>query len=94
MSMLTKGKPSSAALAKERLQFIIGRERSEREGPEYLHVLSRELRELVHRHISVSPADVEIGVAHVDGQDVLEMSVLLPSKETAGGSGAHQAGGV
>lgn len=89
MGLLGKSKSGSATLAKERLRIVIEQERSERDAPAYLPVLRRELREVVHRHIEVSPEAVLINIARVDGQEHLEMSVPLPDRAAAGAQGTQ-----
>lgn len=74
-------KPSSASIAKDRLRIMLRTERTERperEVPRFLPALSRELRDLVTKHIHVTGEDVRITIEQVDGQEVLELCVRLP----------------
>lgn len=74
-------KPSSASIAKDRLQIMLRTERTERperEIPRFLPALSRELRDLVTKHIHVASEEVRITIEQVDGKDVLELCVRLP----------------
>jgi cell division topological specificity factor len=72
---------TSAAIARDRLRIILQAERGVREGPEFLPMLSRELRDLVGRHVQVDAGDVQITIDEVNGQDVLELCVRLPGTE-------------
>jgi cell division topological specificity factor len=81
VSLPNKKKLSSASIARDRLRIILKTERGEREGPEFLPMLSRELRDLIVRHVQVGAEDVQITVDQVNGQEVLEMCVLLPGAD-------------
>ena len=75
-------KPSSASIAKDRLRIMLkserGGERPEREMPRFLPNLSRELRDLVAKHVHVTSEDVRVTIEQVDGQEVLELCVRIP----------------
>jgi cell division topological specificity factor len=70
----------SAGLAKERLRIIVAQERSSRGAPDYLPLLRREILEVIHRYVNIDPDAVQINVGREEGQDVFELSVLLPVK--------------
>lgn len=72
--------PTSAGVAKERLRIIVAQERSNRGAPDYLPLLRREILEVIHRYVNIDPSAVQINVGREEGQDVLELSVSLPSK--------------
>jgi cell division topological specificity factor MinE len=74
-------KPSPAEIAKDRLRTILETERPvrpEREEPRFLPLLSRELRDIVERHVHVRGDEVQITIDEVDGQAVLQLFVRLP----------------
>jgi cell division topological specificity factor len=73
----------TAGLAKERLRIIVAQERSSRGAPDYLPLLRREILEVIHRYVNIDPDAVQINVGREDGQDVFELSVLLPVKPPA-----------
>lgn len=68
----------SASIAKDRLRIILRTQREEREGPDFMPSLSRELRDLISRHVQVPPEDIQIIIDRVDDHEVLEMCVRLP----------------
>jgi cell division topological specificity factor len=78
VSLLGKKKPTSAVIARDRLRIILERQRGDRDSPELLLILSRELRDLIGRHVPVSIDDVQITIDQVDGREVLELCVRLP----------------
>jgi cell division topological specificity factor len=69
----------SAQVAKERLRIIVAQERSTRGGPDYLPQLRRELLELIRRYVNVDPDAVQVSLEKEDGNQVLELSVALPT---------------
>ena len=73
-----KKQPSSAALAKERLQIIVTQQRSRRGQPDYLPMLERELLEVVRRYVNVDNDAINISLDSEDEYSVLELNVTLP----------------
>ena len=69
----------SAQVAKERLRIIVAQERRTRGGPDYLPQLRRELLELIRRYVNVDPDAVQVSLEKEDGNQVLELSVALPT---------------
>ncbi|MEX0430078.1 cell division topological specificity factor MinE [Spiribacter insolitus] len=74
-------KKRSASLAKERLQVIVARERTNRGGPDYLPVLQQEILEVIRRYIAVDDDAVRIQVEREGDCEVLELNVTLPETE-------------
>jgi cell division topological specificity factor len=73
--------PETASLAKERLQIIISQERAQRNSPDYLPMLRRELLEVILKYVKVDENAIQIRLDKEGGQDILEMNVQLPGKE-------------
>ena len=70
LSFLLGQKPSSASVAKERLQLILAHERNGRSrSPDYLPELQRELMAVISKYVSVNPDDIKV---HLERQDNLE----------------------
>ncbi len=74
-------KKRSASVAKERLQVIVARERTNRGGPDYLPVLQQEILEVIRRYIAVDDDAVRIQVEREGDCEVLELNVTLPETE-------------
>ena len=72
--------PATANVAKERLRIIVAQERSTRDGPDYLPLLRREILEVIRKYVNVDPEAIQINLEREDGQEVLELSVALPSR--------------
>jgi cell division topological specificity factor len=69
----------SAKCAKERLQIIIAHERGERDRPDYLVLLQRELIDVIAKYVSIDKEDVKVELARKDNFSVLELNVVLPN---------------
>lgn len=79
-----KAKPKNTAnVAKERLRIIVAQERAQRDSPDYLPTLRREILEVIKKYVNVDPDAVLISVERDGDQEVLELSVALPEKGNA-----------
>jgi cell division topological specificity factor len=74
-------KPSSAAIAKERLQILVAHERSSRHQPLYLPQLKKELMEVIQRYFKVSEETISVSLEQDDEREVLELNIILPDEE-------------
>lgn len=68
----------SASVAKERLQIIVAHQRGEREQPDYLPALQKELLEVIRKYVQISDDMVQVEVDRNDSCSVLELNVTLP----------------
>ncbi len=79
-----KTKPKNTAnVAKERLRIIVAQERAQRDSPDYLPTLRREILEVIKKYVNVDPDAVLISVERDGDQEVLELTVTLPEKGNA-----------
>ncbi len=80
-------KPSSANLAKERLQIIISHERAQPENnrADFLTLLQQEIVSVIAKYLKVNPEQVreqvKIDLAHQGKQSVLELNITIPDQE-------------
>jgi cell division topological specificity factor len=72
--------PNSASVAKERLRIIVAQERAQRDAPDYLPMLRRELLEVLKKYVNVDPEAIQVKVSQEGGHELLELSVALPDK--------------
>jgi cell division topological specificity factor len=70
-------KKKSAAVAKERLQIIVARERTPRGGPDYLPLLKEEILNIIRKYVSIDPDAVKIQLDREGDCEVLELNVTL-----------------
>ncbi|HAB68818.1 MAG: cell division topological specificity factor MinE [Litorivicinaceae bacterium] len=71
---------TSAAAAKERLQILISHERQNREGPDFLPDLQREILDVVKKYVAIRDDQVAIRLDRVGDSSVLELNVTLPER--------------
>lgn len=82
MERLFGNKPKSAQVAKERLQVIIARERSDQSGPaDFLPALQQELVAVISKYVRVEQDDIKVSLEKQGNYEVLEVNIVLP--ETA-----------
>lgn len=74
-------KPSSASLARERLQILVAHERASRNQPSYLPQLQQELLAVVQKYVNVDEDAISINFDQDDHQEVLELNITLPDTE-------------
>lgn len=80
-------KKRSASVAKERLQIIVARERTQRGGPDYLPMLQNELLAVIRKYVEVEDDALRMQLDRAGDCEVLELNITLP--ESAGGSSAR-----
>ncbi len=74
---------TTATVAKERLQIIVARERTTRNGPDYLPLMKEELLLVVRKYIQVEEGAVTIQLDKEGDCEVLELNITLPDAPTA-----------
>ncbi len=73
-------KPSTASLAKERLQILVAHERASRNQPMYLPQLQQELLEVIRKYINVSQDAITVNFEQDGNQETLELNIVLPDE--------------
>ena len=73
-------KPSSASIARERLQILVAYERSSRNQPSYLPKLQQELLAVVQKYVNVGQDAISVNFEQDDEQEVLELNIILPDE--------------
>lgn len=71
-------KPSSASIAKERLQILVAHERSSRNKPSYLPQLQQELLAVIQKYINVDEDAITVNFEQDGNQETLELNIVLP----------------
>jgi len=77
----SKKTPSSASVAKERLQIIVAHERGKRQEPDYLPKMQQEIVEVIRKYVHISDDQVQIAIDNNDSFSVLELNVTLPDDD-------------
>ncbi len=73
-------KPSSASVAKERLQILVAHERASRNQPSYLPKLQQELLAVVRKYVNVEQDAISVNFEQDENQEVLELNIVLPDE--------------
>lgn len=76
----SKAEPSSASVAKERLQIIVAHERGKRQQPDYLPQMQKEIIDVIRKYVNIDSQDVQIQLENTDDCSILELNVTLPDK--------------
>lgn len=72
-------KKKSANLAKERLQIIVAHQRSERNTPNYLPQMKKDILEVIRKYVDIDVDQVSVQLEQKDDSlSVLELNVTLP----------------
>ncbi len=74
-------KPTSAAIAKERLQILVAHERSSRSQLSYLPKLKQELLAVIQKYFNVDEKSVSVNLEQDDDRETLELNIVLPDDE-------------
>lgn len=78
-----KPKKNTATIAKDRLRIIVAQERTNRDAPDYLPLLQRELLEVIRKYVSIDVEAVKVDLVKDGDHDVLDISVALPEERAA-----------
>jgi len=73
-------KPSSASVAKERLQILVAHERASRNQPSYLPKLQQELLAVIQKYVNVEQDAISVNFEQDDEQETLELNIILPDE--------------
>ena len=73
-------KPSTASIAKERLQILVAHERSSKTQPSYLPQLQKELLEVIRKYVNVEQDAISVNFEQDDDQEILELNIVLPDE--------------
>jgi len=78
--LLARKKPSSASIAKERLQIIVAHERGHREQPDYLPALQEELIAVIRKYVNIEQDQVQVALENQGTCSILELNITLPER--------------
>jgi len=81
LSFLFNSKPKTANMAKERLRIIIARERTGRDGYDFLPALREELIAVISKYTKVNAEDIKVSLDKQGNLEVLDVNVVLPDLE-------------
>ena len=73
-------KNRSAEMAKNRLHIIIAQEKSEKNSPDYLPMLRKEILLVVAKYTNADLDQVNVELHHKDNNAILELNITLPDQ--------------
>jgi cell division topological specificity factor len=74
-------KPSSASVARERLQILVAHERIERHTNSYLPQLKEDLLKVIRKYVEVDQESINVQLEMDGNQEILELNIVLPEKD-------------
>lgn len=74
-------KTNSASLARERLQIIVAHERKQRNQPNYLPKMQKDIIAVIQKYIPIDNDQVSISLDNNDNCSILELNVTLPDNK-------------
>jgi len=75
--LFRKKRPSSASIAKERLQIIVSHERRRPSTPDFLPSLQKDILEVVRKYIHINENQIKLSVDRKGECEVLELNISL-----------------
>ncbi len=80
LDYLLRRQKKTANLAKDRLQIILAREHSDRDGPDYLPAMKREILEVISRYIAIDMDQIQVNLDKDGSCEILELNIVLPER--------------
>ncbi len=80
LSYFRSQRKNTARVAKERLQILVARERSQRDGPDYLPALQEELLQVIRKYVEVDNEAVQMHLDKDGDCEILELNITLPDQ--------------
>lgn len=70
---------SSASVAKERLQVLVAHERNQRNAPDFLPAMQRDIMAVIAKYIELDDDQIQVSIDNHEQLSVLEVNVTLPN---------------
>jgi len=80
LNYLLGRRKNTATVAKERRQIILGREHTDRDGPDYLPDLKKDILEVVAKYVAIDLDRIQVSLDKDGDTDILELNIVLPDK--------------
>lgn len=74
----SKDKDRSAHIAKERLKVIVAHERNQRNAPDYLPALQRDIMDVIRKYVDIDQDQLQVDLNDDGNCSILEVNVNLP----------------
>ncbi len=70
--------PRSADVARERLKVIVAHERNQRNAPDYLPALQRDIMAVIRKYVEIDQDQLQVDLNEEGNYSILEVNVNLP----------------
>ncbi len=77
LSYLRRRTNTTASVAKERLQIIISHERSQRDTPDYLPQLQKEILAVIAKYVPIKQDQVSVNLQRIGDNAILELNITM-----------------
>ena len=77
LNFLFQSRPSSAAIAKERLKIVLAHERAGSKAPDFLPKLQKELIDVVGRYVEIRDDMIRVNLGQQGGTSLLEINIEI-----------------
>ncbi|MHA7881412.1 MAG: cell division topological specificity factor MinE [Saccharospirillum sp.] len=74
----SKENDRSASIAKERLKVIVAHERHQRNAPDYLPALQRDIMAVIRKYVDIDQDKLQVDLNDDGNCSILEVNVNLP----------------
>ncbi len=78
LDYLLRRKTKTASVAKERLQIILAREHSDRDAPDYLQALKKDILNVVAKYVAVDFDNIQVTLENDGDLEILELNITIP----------------
>ena len=82
LNYLLGRKKKTATVAKERLQIILAREHADRDGPDFLPALKKDILDVVAKYVKIDLDRIQVKLDKTDDTEILELNIVFPDPET------------
>lgn len=89
LDYLLRRQKKTAVVAKDRLQIILAREHTNRDGPDYLPAMKRDILVVISRYIDIDMGDIQVNLDNDGDCEILELNIVLPESEDEIKHAAH-----
>ena len=80
LDYLLRRRKKTASVAKERLQIILAREHIDRNAPDYLPALKKDILAVVAKYITIDYENIQVSLESNDNMEILELNISLPDQ--------------
>ena len=81
-NLLFQPRPTSAAIAKERLKIVLAHERAGSHAPDFLPRLQKELIDVVGRYVEIRDDMIRVSLGKAGETSLLEINIEIEGAET------------